>query len=172
MVVSLVDPKPGEMIVDCCAAPGGKTLFMGSRLQGRGIFHVHLLYSWSVFPWQDTKFKGNCITCHFRAGAIYAVDINRGRLRILEEAAKLHGVDDVITAIHSDLRRFAVSSHSYGKCHYVVHLSLMNACGYSRRKLMWDLTRFFLMLHVLGLVSSPRFFLTMYICSVIFQYVR
>ncbi|KAL5729736.1 16S rRNA (cytosine(967)-C(5))-methyltransferase [Ranunculus cassubicifolius] len=37
LVVSVVDPQPGELIVDCCAAPGGKTLFMASRLRGEGM---------------------------------------------------------------------------------------------------------------------------------------
>lgn len=36
LVVSVVDPQPGETIVDCCAAPGGKTLFMASQLSGEG----------------------------------------------------------------------------------------------------------------------------------------
>ena len=36
LVVRVVDPQPGETIVDCCAAPGGKTLFMASRLSGEG----------------------------------------------------------------------------------------------------------------------------------------
>ncbi|KAK2967296.1 hypothetical protein RJ640_004862 [Escallonia rubra] len=37
LVVSIVDPQPGESIVDCCAAPGGKTLFMASCLSGQGM---------------------------------------------------------------------------------------------------------------------------------------
>ena len=37
MVVSVVDPQPGDRIVDCCAAPGGKTLYIASRLSGQGI---------------------------------------------------------------------------------------------------------------------------------------
>ncbi|KAM3248364.1 putative ribosomal RNA small subunit methyltransferase B [Capsicum annuum] len=36
LIVSIVDPQPGENIIDCCAAPGGKTLFMASRLNGQG----------------------------------------------------------------------------------------------------------------------------------------
>lgn len=32
-----MDPQPGESIIDCCAAPGGKTLNMASRLSGQGI---------------------------------------------------------------------------------------------------------------------------------------
>lgn len=33
LVVSLVDPQPGEYILDACAAPGGKTLFMAARMK-------------------------------------------------------------------------------------------------------------------------------------------
>lgn len=36
LVVMVVDPKPGERIIDCCAAPGGKTLFMASLLNDQG----------------------------------------------------------------------------------------------------------------------------------------
>ncbi|KAG8057127.1 hypothetical protein GUJ93_ZPchr0002g26442 [Zizania palustris] len=75
LVVSVVDPQPGETIIDCCAAPGGKTLFMAARLSGQG--------------------------------KIWALDINKGRLRILMEAAKLHNLDDMITDIHADLRLYA-----------------------------------------------------------------
>lgn len=42
-------------------------------------------------------------------GKIWALDINKGRLRILMEAAKLHNLDDMITDIHADLRLYAVS---------------------------------------------------------------
>ncbi|KAJ0101362.1 hypothetical protein Patl1_03931 [Pistacia atlantica] len=75
LVVSVVDAQPGESIVDCCAAPGGKTVYMASHMSGQGM--------------------------------VYAIDINKGRLRILRETAKLHQVSSVITTIHSDLRIFA-----------------------------------------------------------------
>lgn len=78
LVVAVVDPQPGQSIVDCCAAPGGKTLYMASRLSGQGL--------------------------------VYAIDINKGRLRILNETAKLHQVNSVIRTIHTDLRTFADNS--------------------------------------------------------------
>ncbi|KAI3969467.1 hypothetical protein MKX01_020028 [Papaver californicum] len=37
MVVSILDPQLGENVIDCCAAPGGKSLFMASRLSGKGM---------------------------------------------------------------------------------------------------------------------------------------
>lgn len=49
LVVSIVDPQPGENIIDCCAAPGGKTLFMASRLNGQGNLHTNFGYqSWRL----------------------------------------------------------------------------------------------------------------------------
>ncbi|KAG8386015.1 hypothetical protein BUALT_Bualt03G0105100 [Buddleja alternifolia] len=79
LVVDVVNPKPGETIIDCCAAPGGKTLFMASRLNGQG--------------------------------SICAIDVNKGRLRILQETAMLHEVNTIITCIHADLRAFSEDEH-------------------------------------------------------------
>lgn len=31
MVVAMLDPRPGETLLDACAAPGGKTLFAAAR---------------------------------------------------------------------------------------------------------------------------------------------
>ncbi|KAG1327422.1 hypothetical protein COCNU_01G013560 [Cocos nucifera] len=75
LVVSVVDPQPGDTIIDCCAAPGGKTIFMASCLRGKG--------------------------------TVMAIDINRGRLRILKEACKLLNVANVVTTTHADLRLYA-----------------------------------------------------------------
>lgn len=46
LVVSVVNPQPGERIMDACAAPGGKTLFMASCLKGQGnIAKAHCPYT-------------------------------------------------------------------------------------------------------------------------------
>ncbi|MFT5142342.1 MAG: 16S rRNA (cytosine967-C5)-methyltransferase [Thalassolituus oleivorans] len=37
LVVRLLDPKPGEQIVDACAAPGGKTRYIAERMDGTGL---------------------------------------------------------------------------------------------------------------------------------------
>ncbi|PKA51571.1 16S rRNA (cytosine967-C5)-methyltransferase [Apostasia shenzhenica] len=77
LVVSVVDPQPGETIIDCCAAPGGKALYMASKLKSQG--------------------------------TIWAVDINKGRLRVLKEASRLQNLDDIINTIHADIRLFPVN---------------------------------------------------------------
>ncbi len=35
MVIALLDPQPGEHVLDACAAPGGKALFAAARMQGQ-----------------------------------------------------------------------------------------------------------------------------------------
>ena len=35
LVVQMLGPQPGDRILDACAAPGGKTMFMAGCLQGK-----------------------------------------------------------------------------------------------------------------------------------------
>jgi len=40
LVVCLLDPQPGETILDGCAAPGGKTTAIAARMAGEGTIHA------------------------------------------------------------------------------------------------------------------------------------
>lgn len=44
-VVSLLDPKPGEIILDLCAAPGGKSTQIAGRLKGQGLLVANEIIS-------------------------------------------------------------------------------------------------------------------------------
>ena len=66
-VVEILDPKPGEMILDLCAAPGGKSTQIAGRMQGQG-----LLVSNEIIPGrakilsQNIERMGirNCVVCN------------------------------------------------------------------------------------------------------------
>ena len=36
LAAAVADPRPGDTVFDCCAAPGGKSFAMAGRMQGRG----------------------------------------------------------------------------------------------------------------------------------------
>lgn len=37
LVVAMLDPQPGEAVLDMCAAPGGKATFAAARMMGKGV---------------------------------------------------------------------------------------------------------------------------------------
>ncbi len=43
-VVNLLDPQPGEVLVDCCAAPGGKTMAAAEKMKNKG-----QIYAWDYY---------------------------------------------------------------------------------------------------------------------------
>lgn len=74
-VVELLDPQPGEKVLDLCAAPGGKTTQIGGRMMGEG-----LLLSNEIHPARAKILSQNVE----RMGIANAVVTN-------EEAGKLAG---------------------------------------------------------------------------------
>ncbi len=48
LVCEILDPKPGETVCDCCAAPGGKTFTIAEKLEGSGSVTALDLYKGRV----------------------------------------------------------------------------------------------------------------------------
>jgi len=65
LVTSILDPKPGERILDACAAPGGKTTQMAQAMENQG--------------------------------EIYALDLSKGKLDLVEEMCQRLGIKIVKT---------------------------------------------------------------------------
>ena len=65
LITSVVDPKPGERILDACAAPGGKTTHMAQAMENRG--------------------------------EVYAVDVGKEKLDLIEEMCQRLGIKIVKT---------------------------------------------------------------------------
>ena len=65
LVTRILDPRPGEQILDACAAPGGKTTHIAQRMENRG--------------------------------EIYALDLSRERVGLIEEGCQRLGVRIVRT---------------------------------------------------------------------------
>jgi 16S rRNA (cytosine967-C5)-methyltransferase len=69
LVTSILDPKPGERILDACAAPGGKTTHMAQKMKNQG--------------------------------EICALDLNKGKLDLIEEMCQRLGVR-IVKTINGD----------------------------------------------------------------------
>ena len=65
-VVELLDPKPGDHVLDLCAAPGGKSSHIASRLKGEGFLlsnEIHPGRAKILFPEHGTHGCGK-LCCH------------------------------------------------------------------------------------------------------------
>jgi 16S rRNA (cytosine967-C5)-methyltransferase len=87
LVVRLLDPQPGETVIDGCAAPGGKALYAATRMKAAAAA-------------QDGE--GGADT-----GRILAYDVHTSRLRLLSKAAPAHGFAGLIETEAADLKDVA-----------------------------------------------------------------
>lgn len=66
-VVEILDPKPGERIMDLCAAPGGKSTQIAGRMQGKGLLVANEIISDRArILSQNVERMGikNCVVCN------------------------------------------------------------------------------------------------------------
>lgn len=66
-VVGILDPKPGEYILDLCAAPGGKSTQIAGRMAGRGLLVANeIITNRAKILSQNIERMGihNCVVCN------------------------------------------------------------------------------------------------------------
>jgi len=73
LVASILNPKPGEQILDACAAPGGKATHMAQKMENQG--------------------------------NIYALDLSKGKLDLIEELRERLGIR-IVKTIKGDASKF------------------------------------------------------------------
>ena len=69
MAVRVLEPKPGERVLDCCSAPGGKTAFIGELMKNQGE-----LVACELHPHRCELVKKNLDRCGISIGVVQQAD--------------------------------------------------------------------------------------------------
>lgn len=72
VVGALVDPQPGERVLDLAAAPGGKATHLAARMQGQGVLVAN-----DVSPARARELAGNLERCGVRNALVLAEAADR-----------------------------------------------------------------------------------------------
>lgn len=72
LAVSVLNPKPGERVLDCCSAPGGKTAYIGERMQNEGE-----LIACELHPHRCALVEKNLQRCGITIAAVQQADAAR-----------------------------------------------------------------------------------------------
>ena len=78
LVVRVLDPRPGEAVLDGAAAPGGKAVYAAQRMTAGGA---------------DRR----------RAGRLVALDVSEAKTALVAEAARAQGVGETVETVAADL---------------------------------------------------------------------
>ena len=72
LAVQILDPKPGERVLDCCSAPGGKTAYIGEKMQNQGE-----LIACELHPHRAELVKKNLERCGVTIGTVFSLDATK-----------------------------------------------------------------------------------------------
>ncbi|NPA96420.1 MAG: RsmB/NOP family class I SAM-dependent RNA methyltransferase [Crenarchaeota archaeon] len=78
----LLDPKPGEVVIDMCAAPGGKTEHMGELMRNNGVIHA-----FDIDPVRIRRMKMLLKRAGISIARIYREDVRKAPKILGEEVA-------------------------------------------------------------------------------------
>lgn len=89
LVSEVLNPKPGSVVIDLCAAPGGKTAHMAALMNNEGIIH-----SCDI----STK-KSNIMNTNFKRLGVKIAKIQLIDARIISEYVKEESVDYILADV-------------------------------------------------------------------------
>ncbi len=81
LAVDLLDPQPGERILDACAAPGGKTVAVADRMN-----HVGTLVACDINPQRMRKLESNLHRCNLKWVRPSVINILNATLDLFDNA--------------------------------------------------------------------------------------
>jgi 16S rRNA (cytosine967-C5)-methyltransferase len=84
IAVEFVDPQPGELIVDVCAAPGGKSFAMAERMGDRG-----KIYAWDIYKRKLSQIEQDAKRLGLRIVETDAWDATRVRSALIGKADRV-----------------------------------------------------------------------------------
>ncbi|MDR2356417.1 MAG: 16S rRNA (cytosine(967)-C(5))-methyltransferase RsmB [Clostridiales Family XIII bacterium] len=84
IAVEFADPQPGELIIDVCAAPGGKTFAMAERMGDRG-----KIYAWDIYKRKLSQIEQDAKRLGVRIVETDAWDATRVRSELIGKADRV-----------------------------------------------------------------------------------
>jgi 16S rRNA (cytosine967-C5)-methyltransferase len=84
IAVEVVDPQPGETIIDVCAAPGGKAFAMAERMGDRG-----KIYAWDIYKRKLSQIEQDAKRLGVRIIETDTWDATRVRSELIDKADRV-----------------------------------------------------------------------------------
>ncbi len=95
MVAELADPKPGDLVLDVCAAPGGKAIHMAQKMQETGPVTV------TDFGWEAPAGQDSAAKCG--SGRVIACDVSEAKAALIRENVARCRTPNMEVRIHDAL---------------------------------------------------------------------
>lgn len=81
----LLDARPGQFVIDCCACPGGKSFSLAMDMQNRGTLRAHDLHKSKLSAVQKggEQLGISILSCHEQDGTVFCPELDKAADRVL-----------------------------------------------------------------------------------------
>ena len=118
LAAAVADPKPGSTVLDCCAAPGGKSFAMAEKMQGKGSVTSCDIYEHKLKRIRDgaarlglpnirTELQDACPIAYGAVFSAWAEALSRDRWRVFKCEERLRVVNLGESSVDLVLQAFA-----------------------------------------------------------------